>query len=961
MKLYRKTSALFILIFLIIFSGLTFAQETAKIKVKINGIEYNSIQTIKTEKGNILFSAIDFFGKPKGFTTSWYTETNLFAVGDKWNKFAVQKDDSYALINGKKVNLDEKIKIVKGKPYLPMNVLNYFDGYELDWDETSQTIHFHEEGVSYKSGFYLCVDVHEFHESYYDDGIISLQFELLDSKKNSLGIQKLTRNNVFLPDSYYYRGARWPNVKPKSGEQYYIRVISAKGVSKLEYDLKEYSAGNLIPVKITLDSGNGNLLGTEQNPVRTSTSLSYSSVPYLLIETYLYKNVLINQTVNLYDVPAEGVNIDLRYTDKNSGKSVLKTIVSNKNGIVKIPFKLEGDSIPLSYASISKSDPVYYDRNAIEQSLSTSNLNNGVLASFIVTYKDPVKQDQMVDNLINYRTGKYNLQNKLTEQFGGMGIDEWLSPYNRYKDSLEPRSDDYITIAQVLTIAAKIHAVSIGQEGLFERGTINWYDNVLNYAFKKGIILKNEFPDLNKRASAAEVAHILKNSLPKELLNPIYFPGEFTNVKASSKYAQDINTLYNLGILTANAQFYESDNPVFKNSVIGIADRIVSNKLKIDSRPDPEYYSFYYTGSSTFPYFDRVNSLAKKLKISLPSTSTSYLKYFELKNEMLLLDQIEKTLNFSNYKNSLQLASNNYTLANSLLEVMNHLKKNPKLDTQRWAQINRRIPEYIKKLPAIKSQEINKEVLPSLVSSTRNLQKMYTLYSTKSIAPTNYSEDIFTLYQNHTYGLNNQLEYDQLIEIIKNMSKSDKLSNLKIDTSTPYWSNMVSYIDGTANLETREWVEQNIPEAMIILYSKNQKNFKELYKIMTIVHLFNEESDRLATENFKLNFNSQKEAYSPLYFIAGNRKSNAYGRGENSMDSKSLDGRQQLVSAVWDYFGYETTVYTTRDNYSTVVKIGDDSYVMDVQPESMFMPEYHWNTELKLRTYISTLKSLTQQ
>jgi len=145
-------------------------------------------------------------------------------------------------------------------------------------------------------------------------------------------------------------------------------------------------------------------------------------------------------------------------------------------------------------------------------------------------------------------------------------------------------------------------------------------------------------------------------------------------------------------------------------------------------------------------------------------------------------------------------------------------------------------------------------------------------------------------------------------------------------------------VDGTASADIVEWVENRIPKASIQFYIDHRQNYGDFFQIMSIVYLFDLASKEVAKDLYQNESTSCTQAFTPLLFINGDRETRT---SRSVRVGKCLNGRQQLISAIWDYFGYETRVSKTRYGHEALVTIGDHQYVMDIFPEGIYTPEYH--------------------
>lgn len=101
--------------------------------------------------------------------------------------------------------------------------------------------------------------------------------------------------------------------------------------------------------------------------------------------------------------------------------------------------------------------------------------------------------------------------------------ESWYMPYvvSAYEYGLLSGYPDYtfrpqddISLAEVITVASKMHDVYYGGSGDFTPGQ-QWYSILVSYAIGNGIIGENEFDDYNRKATRGEVARIFANTIPE--------------------------------------------------------------------------------------------------------------------------------------------------------------------------------------------------------------------------------------------------------------------------------------------------------------------------------------------------------------------------------------------------------------------------------------------------------------
>ena len=121
------------------------------------------------------------------------------------------------------------------------------------------------------------------------------------------------------------------------------------------------------------------------------------------------------------------------------------------------------------------------------------------------------------------------------------------------KTTFNPYGD--VTIAEAVTMAARIHSIYVQDNETFSQTGGEWYQVYLDYAYEKGIISRAYYNcDVTRKASRAQFAEIFSNSLPSEALAAVndVADGAIPDVKMGDRYAEYIYTLYRAGILAGS-------------------------------------------------------------------------------------------------------------------------------------------------------------------------------------------------------------------------------------------------------------------------------------------------------------------------------------------------------------------------------------------------------------------------
>ena len=117
-----------------------------------------------------------------------------------------------------------------------------------------------------------------------------------------------------------------------------------------------------------------------------------------------------------------------------------------------------------------------------------------------------------------------------------------------------------VSLAQIITVAARIHSADNGVEFDFDKQSNVWYSNYVAYAVAANIIKTDDFDDYTKSATRAQTAYILANALgldsnaqPEAAIN---------DVDANTEYLGSILAMYAKGFLQGDADgnFRPSDS-----------------------------------------------------------------------------------------------------------------------------------------------------------------------------------------------------------------------------------------------------------------------------------------------------------------------------------------------------------------------------------------------------------------
>lgn len=160
-----------------------------------------------------------------------------------------------------------------------------------------------------------------------------------------------------------------------------------------------------------------------------------------------------------------------------------------------------------------------------------------------------------------------------------------------------------VTIAETITVAARLHALLYTGNGQFEPSE-PWYQSYVDYAAKHKIIA-TEYTDYNRAATRAEYATILSATFPDAALAKInQVPdNSIPDVKVSDAYGKAVYRLYRAGVLTGinDMGTFSANSNIQRSEVAAIVSRMAdpNKRLSLDLDRHPNNNSSSVGSSST--------------------------------------------------------------------------------------------------------------------------------------------------------------------------------------------------------------------------------------------------------------------------------------------------------------------------------------------------------------------------
>ena len=164
-------------------------------------------------------------------------------------------------------------------------------------------------------------------------------------------------------------------------------------------------------------------------------------------------------------------------------------------------------------------------------------------------------------------------------------------------DSKNFSPDGNVTLAQAVTIAARVNAIYNGKTAPVNSTAGNWYDTYVKYAVDNGIIADGEYGDFGANAQRSEVAHIFAKALPESYYNKINDVKKVPDVPSTNSYASELLMLYNAGVVMGNDEFgtFFPTSSIKRSEISAIISRaaIPENRLK-KTLTNADYEDAYY-------------------------------------------------------------------------------------------------------------------------------------------------------------------------------------------------------------------------------------------------------------------------------------------------------------------------------------------------------------------------------
>lgn len=168
---------------------------------------------------------------------------------------------------------------------------------------------------------------------------------------------------------------------------------------------------------------------------------------------------------------------------------------------------------------------------------------------------------------------------------------QWYAPYvgRAYEVNLMRGNEDgtfyaegKVTVAEAITIAARLHNIYYGYSGQFLQAS-PWYQIYVDYAVERGMIEADMFDDYERPITRKEMASLLSKAVELTELERINERAAIPDVPADDEDYAAIQALYESGVLTgseADGAFLPEDDIIRAEAAAMIA-RLVTPELRV--------------------------------------------------------------------------------------------------------------------------------------------------------------------------------------------------------------------------------------------------------------------------------------------------------------------------------------------------------------------------------------------
>lgn len=155
-------------------------------------------------------------------------------------------------------------------------------------------------------------------------------------------------------------------------------------------------------------------------------------------------------------------------------------------------------------------------------------------------------------------------------------------------------ADSTLTVAQGVTLAARLNSIYTGKEIDDAENAKNWYDKYVLYAIDNKIIGVDDFSDYGAVIKSYQMALLLAHSLPEDYFTAINNVDIIPDVTESLPYYKEVSLLYKAGILNGNDEYgtFYPESPLTRKRAAAIIARTALSDLRVNftlKQPNASY------------------------------------------------------------------------------------------------------------------------------------------------------------------------------------------------------------------------------------------------------------------------------------------------------------------------------------------------------------------------------------
>ena len=132
-----------------------------------------------------------------------------------------------------------------------------------------------------------------------------------------------------------------------------------------------------------------------------------------------------------------------------------------------------------------------------------------------------------------------------------------------------------LTVAEAIVMADRLHEIYTTGQSTLTNGE-PWYQTYVDYAIENGIVQAGDFTSYTAKATRGQMAYLFSRALPATVLPSINNVKTLPDVTGSTKYSQEIFSLYNAGVLTGSDVFgtFKPNDNIIRAEAAAILTRV---------------------------------------------------------------------------------------------------------------------------------------------------------------------------------------------------------------------------------------------------------------------------------------------------------------------------------------------------------------------------------------------------